>query len=152
MAVIVVALALGVALRQVRSAQITAGQHAYRVVEDLLDTGFRATLVMLHWVFELVPFAVLAVVARVVSTQGFRPFLALGGFVLAVLVALTLQMLYYLSRIWMSSRFSPIQFLRGGADAFLTAFSTASAPELNSADFFAWSPGVSSASFAHTST
>ena len=36
--------------------------------------------------------------------------------------------------------------------AILTAFSTASAPELNSADFFAWSPGVSSASASHTST
>ena len=36
--------------------------------------------------------------------------------------------------------------------AILTAFSTASAPELNSADFLAWSPGVSSASVAHTST
>ena len=36
--------------------------------------------------------------------------------------------------------------------AILTAFSTASAPELNRADFFAWSPGVSSASASHTST
>ncbi len=34
----------------------------------------------------------------------------------------------------------------------MTAFSTASAPELNSADFFAWSPGVSSASASQTST
>ncbi len=38
------------------------------------------------------------------------------------------------------------------ARAILTAFSTASAPELNSAAFFAWSPGVSSASFSQTST
>src|SRR3954452_24679866 len=36
--------------------------------------------------------------------------------------------------------------------AIFTAFSTASAPELNSADFLAWSPGVSSASATHTST
>ena len=38
------------------------------------------------------------------------------------------------------------------ARAILTAFSTASAPELNSADFLAWSPGVSSASCSQTST
>ena len=38
------------------------------------------------------------------------------------------------------------------ARATLTAFSTASAPELNSADFLAWSPGVSCVSCAQTST
>lgn len=38
------------------------------------------------------------------------------------------------------------------ARAIFTAFSTASAPELNSADFFAWSPGVSSASASATAT
>ena len=36
--------------------------------------------------------------------------------------------------------------------AIFTAFSTASAPELNSALFLAWSPGVSSARASHTST
>ena len=34
--------------------------------------------------------------------------------------------------------------------AILTAFSTASAPELNSAERFSWSPGVSSLSFSQT--
>ena len=37
----------------------------------------------------------------------------------------------------------------GRARAIFTAFSTASAPELNSATFLAWSPGVSSASASH---
>src|SRR5262249_30607873 len=78
------------------------------------------------WIFELVPLAVFAVVVRVVGTQGFEPFLALGGFVVAVLLALLLQTAYYLGRLWTASRFTPWQFLRGGADAFLTAFSTAS--------------------------
>src|SRR5215468_12152805 len=36
--------------------------------------------------------------------------------------------------------------------AILTAFSTASAPELNSADRFSWSPGVCLASSSHTAT
>ena len=36
--------------------------------------------------------------------------------------------------------------------AILTAFSTASEPELNSADFLAWVPGVSAASCSQTST
>lgn len=124
--VIILAVALGVALRKIRSAQLKPGEHSYQVVDSLLDVGFRATLVMLHWIFELVPFAVLAVVARVVAVEGFGLFGALGAFIVAVLAALTLQAVYYLVRIWMSSRFTPLQFLRGGADAFLTAFSTAS--------------------------
>ena len=36
--------------------------------------------------------------------------------------------------------------------AILTAFSTASAPELNSADRFSWPPGVRRASSSHTAT
>ena len=36
--------------------------------------------------------------------------------------------------------------------ATLTAFSTASAPELNSAERFSWSPGVSRASSSQTAT
>ena len=36
--------------------------------------------------------------------------------------------------------------------AILTAFSTASAPELNSALFFAWSPGVMRLSASATAT
>ena len=36
--------------------------------------------------------------------------------------------------------------------ATFTAFSTASAPELNSTDFLAWSPGVRALSCSHTST
>jgi len=83
------------------------GQTSHRTVEDLLDVGFRATLVILHWVFELVPLAVLAVVARVVSEQGFRPFISLGAFVLAVLLALTLQNRLLPVRIWIGSRFTP---------------------------------------------
>ena len=36
--------------------------------------------------------------------------------------------------------------------AIFTAFSTASAPELNRAERFSWSPGVSSLSFSQTCT
>ena len=38
------------------------------------------------------------------------------------------------------------------ARAIFTAFSTASAPLLNSADRFSWSPGVRRLSCSHTST
>jgi DAACS family dicarboxylate/amino acid:cation (Na+ or H+) symporter len=73
-----------------------------------------------------VPLAVFAVVVRVVGTQGYGPFLALGGLVVAVLLALLLQSGYYLLRLWLAAGVRPLFFLRGGADALLTAFSTAS--------------------------
>jgi DAACS family dicarboxylate/amino acid:cation (Na+ or H+) symporter len=47
-------------------------------------------------------------------------------FIVAVLVALFLQACYYLSRVQFGSWVKPKDFLAGGSDAFLTAFSTAS--------------------------
>ena len=61
----------------------------------MLDTGFRLVMVMLHWIFDLVPLAVFAVVARTVGTQGIGPLLSMGGFVVSVLLALALQAVFY---------------------------------------------------------
>jgi DAACS family dicarboxylate/amino acid:cation (Na+ or H+) symporter len=65
-------------------------------------------------------------VAFVVGTQGFRPFLALGWFIAAVLIALAVQSTYYLLRIRLSSWIRPLNLLRGTRDALAMAFSTAS--------------------------
>ena len=54
--------------------------------KTVLDTAFRCVMVMLHWIFHLVPLAVFGVVARLVGTQGVRGFLPLGGFIVAVLL------------------------------------------------------------------
>jgi Na+/H+-dicarboxylate symporter len=43
-----------------------------------------------------------------------------------VLLALVLQACYYLTRVKLGSWVNPLKFLAGGADAFLTAFSTSS--------------------------
>jgi Na+/H+-dicarboxylate symporter len=75
MAVIIIALAFGIALRVVRRQQEGDESPAYRAVEDFLDTAFRCVMVMLHWIFHLVPLAVFGVVARLVGTQG------VGGFI-----------------------------------------------------------------------
>jgi Na+/H+-dicarboxylate symporter len=124
--IILIALALGVALRMVKTRQEAAGLTTYRAVEDALDTVFQCVMVLLHGVFHLVPLAVLAVVARLVGTQGFAPFIALGWFVLSVLLALGLMSLFYLGRLALGSWVRPWAFLRGSSDALLVAFSTAS--------------------------
>lgn len=85
-----------------------------------------AVIRILHWVIALIPFAVFGIVARTIALKGFEPFKALGGLVVAVLLALFLQACFYVTRVHFGSWVSPKQFLRGGTDAFTTAFSTAS--------------------------
>jgi Na+/H+-dicarboxylate symporter len=118
--VIMIAVAFGIALRRVR------GQREIRIVEDLVDVAYRAIVVILHWIIDLVPFGVFGIVASIVGTQGFQPFLALGAFIVAVLLALALQTIYYLARIHIGSWARPVYVLRGTRDALLMAFSTSS--------------------------
>ena len=125
-AVIILGLTFGVALRRVREQQIAEGKTAYRSVENFIETLFSAVMVALHWIIQLVPLAVLCVVASVVGTTGTDTFVSLAGFIVAVLVALSLQALFYISRVGLGSWVKPARFLSGNRDAFLTAFSTAS--------------------------
>lgn len=121
--VILIALAIGLAIRKFKS-----GEHAGKVksLQDWVDFGLKVTTEMLHWVFNLVPLAVFAVVIRVVATAGIEKFLNLIWFVLSVVAALAIMAVFYLVRLRLSSRFTPAQFIKGGAEAFALAFSTAS--------------------------
>src|SRR6185369_10898386 len=62
----------------------------------------------------------------IIGHAGFEPFKALGVFVLAVLLALAVQLGYYLARIRFGSWLAPRAVLRGMRDAIVMAFSTAS--------------------------
>ena len=119
MGVIFLAVALGVAMRRVR-------HHEIRTVDDLVHVGLSTLIVILYWVIDVVPFAVFGSVASIVGVKGFSAFLALGGFVLAVVVALLAQTVYYLLRIRFGSWVSPIAVLSGVRDALVMAFSTGS--------------------------
>ena len=81
MGVIFIAVAFGVALRGLKN-------HEVRTVEDLVHVALTSLITILHWIVDLVPLAVFGIVASIVGVQGFRDFLALGGFVIAVLLAL----------------------------------------------------------------
>ncbi len=119
MGVIFVAVAFGIALRGMKHDPI-------RNVSDAVELGLRAMVRILHWIVELVPLAVWAVVASTIGVNGFAYLKSLGGFVIAVLLALTLQMTYYLLRIKMASWVRPWNALKGVRDALVMAFSTAS--------------------------
>jgi Na+/H+-dicarboxylate symporter len=119
MGVIFIAVAMGVALRSLR-------HHDVRTVEDLVHVALESLITILHWIIDLVPLAVFGVVASIIGVKGFRDFLALGGFVVAVLAALTLQAGYYLTRVKLESWAPPLYVLRGVRDALVMAFSTGS--------------------------
>jgi DAACS family dicarboxylate/amino acid:cation (Na+ or H+) symporter len=119
LSVIFLAVALGIALRRLR-------HHEVHTVEDLVHVALGSLIVVLHWIVDVVPLAVFGIVASIVGVKGFGDFVALGGFVVAVLVALTLQAVYYLARVHIGSWVRPLDLLRGTRDALVMAFSTAS--------------------------
>jgi hypothetical protein len=97
-----------------------------RGVWNFISLSFKAIVIILHWVLDLVPLAVLCTVAENVGTKGFGSFLKLGWFIVAVLVALSLQAVWYLVRIRFGSWVRPKQVLLGMRDALVMAFSTSS--------------------------
>lgn len=123
---IVVALCFGIVLRALKSEQIAQGKTGYQPIEDVIGILFEAVIRILNWVIALVPLAVFGIVAKTVAEKGFAPFQSLAAFIVAVLIALFLQACYYLTRVKFGSWVNPVNFLVGGADAFLTAFSTSS--------------------------
>ncbi len=125
-AVILIALASGIGLRILRSRAIKNLEAPLHQVEGFLDLGFQLVMVILHWIIALVPLAVFGVVAQKVGTEGVAAFRPLLWFIVAVLLALTLQAAYYLVRVRTGSWVRPGAFLRGASEALLLAFSTAS--------------------------
>lgn len=123
---IVVALAFGIALRGLKAVQMERGHSDYLPVQQFVGTLFQVVIRVLTWVIMLVPIAVFGIVARTVALKGFEPFKALGALVIAVVLALALQACFYLVRVRLGSWVSPLQLIRGGSDALVTAFSTAS--------------------------
>ena len=123
---IFVALAFGIVLRAIKTEQIARSQTEYQAIERVIGLLFDAVIRILHWVIALVPIAVFGIVSKTIALQGFDPFKSLGSFVIAVLLALALQAIYYLIRLRFGSWVSPQKFLQGGSDALIGAFSTAS--------------------------
>jgi Na+/H+-dicarboxylate symporter len=122
---LVVGLAFGIALRAIKAELSEQGKgDVFQPFENIVSVLFDTIIRVLTWVIQLVPIAVFGIVARTVAIQGFAPFKALAIFIVSVVIALFLQMCFYLTRVRLGSWVSPKQFLGRGIDAFLTAFST----------------------------
>ena len=117
--VVIIALVFGFAARKL------VGRYR-QLIEDLVEAGFDMIITVLHWVIWLVPLAVFCKIAALLGAKGFAPFVALGVFIVAVLLALALQMTWYLARIKFKSWVHPTDLLRQTRDALVMAFSTSS--------------------------
>ncbi|MBL9028014.1 MAG: dicarboxylate/amino acid:cation symporter [Myxococcales bacterium] len=117
--VVLIAIAVGLAGRGLVG-------HKRKQLEDGVEVLFDLTIKILHFVIAAVPFAVFGKVASIVGVKGFGPFRSLGAFVLAVILALFLQSVWYVARIRAGSWVRPLALLRGMRDALVMAFSTAS--------------------------
>jgi Na+/H+-dicarboxylate symporter len=117
--VILIAVAFGIALRDHRDTPL-------RSVKDVVQIAMDTLIKVLHWVIQVVPIGVFGIVASIVGVKGFQPFLSLGMFIVAVILALLLQAGYYLARVRFGSWVRPMDLLRGCRDALVLAFSTAS--------------------------
>ncbi|QEH38288.1 C4-dicarboxylate transport protein [Aquisphaera giovannonii] len=124
---VLLTLALGIGLVQIRDAQRARGDTSFRPVVDLLTIGFELLMKVLLWVVALVPFAVLGIVASSVGKQeGMSVFRSLIGLILVVVLGLCMQVAWYLLQMALLARMSPVRFLRNALDVMASTFSTAS--------------------------
>lgn len=119
--IVLLAVITGIALRRMRAGG--SGKALFALVEE----AFQLLGILLHGVIQIVPLAVLGVVAKVVGTSGFTVFAALGWLVLTVAVGLCVHVLvWYASLVLLVARRSPIGFFRAARVALATAFATGS--------------------------
>lgn len=121
-----VALAFGIAFRQFKNKQIAEGKTDYLGIEKAIGILLSLLMQILMWVIAIIPIAVFCVVTSIVGQKGLGALSALGVFIGTVLLALAGQMAFYLLRIRLQGRTSPLRVLRGMGDALTTAFSTSS--------------------------
>ena len=123
--VVLLSLFVGAALRRARLNRGGEDTSAIATVERFVSGGYDVLVVMLGWIVQTIPFAVFGVVAQVVGRAGLDAFAALGVFLAAILLGLSLHALvYYPLMAWLAGRKPPAVYLGGGADAILTGLST----------------------------
>jgi Na+/H+-dicarboxylate symporter len=124
LATLVIAIAIGLALRKVRRER--GSEEQTRALDGLLDTATKTVGVLLEWILDLIPVALLCSVATAVGEHGLAVFRILAAFSATVLLGLLLLTGYYAIRLRLGSRVHFRPLLQGGRTAFLAAFSTAS--------------------------
>lgn len=123
------AILAGAALRRVRDKQIARGETSMQTVEKLVEAGYQIVMQMLEWVMQLLPFAVLGVLAQVVgehrADQGSELVFSLWAFLRVMLLGLALHALvYYPLSAWLLGGRSPLRFLAAGFGPMVAGLSS----------------------------
>ncbi|MDB9950131.1 dicarboxylate/amino acid:cation symporter [Gammaproteobacteria bacterium] len=120
LAIIFFALLVGVSL-------LTIGEKG-KPVAELMDSSSEMMLRITHWVMEVAPFGVFALIAAVAGTQGVAALLDVLTLALAVVLACVIHVIvvHGVGIIKLSLGLSPLNFFKGARDAMLVAFSTSS--------------------------
>lgn len=120
LAIIFFALLVGVSV-------LTIGEKG-KPVAELMDSSSEMMLRITHWVMEVAPFGVFALIAAVAGTQGVAALLDVLTLALAVVLACVVHVVvvHGVGIIKLSLGLSPLNFFRGARDAMLVAFSTSS--------------------------
>ena len=125
--IVLLALLVGAALRAVKERGEEQAQRGVQLIEDATHAVLVTFTKLLGWVIEIVPFAVLGVVASVVGKSGIDVFRQLGLFLFTCLAGLSLQALVWYSLLLLVvGRTSPLKFFAGAFDAIVTALSCSS--------------------------
>ena len=85
------AVCVGIALRKFKSEQIESGATDYLAIEGFVSGGLRSCELLLGWVVALLPFAVFAVMAQAIGTQGLSILGGLAKYACVVVLGLVLQ-------------------------------------------------------------
>ena len=120
LAIIFFAILIGVGL-------LSVGESG-KPVADFMDASSEVVLRITHWIMEIAPFGVLALIARVTGAQGFDALLNAVVLAITVLIACAAHLVLTHGVIIMQLmlKLSPINFFRGAREAMLVAFSTSS--------------------------
>lgn len=120
LAIIFFALLVGISL-------LTIGEKG-KPVADVMDASSEMMIRITHWIMEVAPFGVFALIAVVAGTQGVAALLDVVTLALCVLISCIAHMVIVHGLLIMKVmlKLSPVMFFRGARDAMLVAFSTSS--------------------------
>jgi Na+/H+-dicarboxylate symporter len=123
--VVLLSILIGAALRRVKHHQQAVSQNSIVVIEQGVEAVYQVLIQMLEWVIWAIPFAVFGLVAQVVGRTGLEVFDLLGVFLATLIAGLALHsLIYYPLVAWWIGKKPPRVYLKGGADAIITGFST----------------------------
>jgi Na+/H+-dicarboxylate symporter len=105
---------------------LTVGKKADPMAH-LMEAGSAIMLKLTHWVMEIAPFGVFALIAWVAGTQGVASLLQVVALALTVVTGCVLHMiLVHGGLMKFVLKLSPLHFFRNAKEAMLVAFSTSS--------------------------